>query len=102
MNPRKRKRLEAAGWRIGSTREFLQLSAGEAAYIEMRFSLGERLRAQRQRRGWTQHKLARVLRSSQSRIAKMEGGDASVSLDLLIRALLTLGVTRKDVARAVA
>jgi hypothetical protein len=64
MDPRRRRRLEAAGWRVGSTREFLQLSAGEAAYVEMRLALSERLRAQRRRGGWTQHELARVLRSS--------------------------------------
>jgi hypothetical protein len=38
--------------------------------------------------------------SSQSRIAKMEAADSSVWLDLLIRSLLTLGATTKDIARA--
>jgi len=32
----------------------------------------------------------------------MEGGDASVSLDLLIQGLLALDATRKDVAKVLA
>jgi hypothetical protein len=31
----------------------------------------------------------------------MEGGDPSVSLDLLIRSLFTLGASRRELARAI-
>jgi ribosome-binding protein aMBF1 (putative translation factor) len=86
----KRQKLEAKGWRVGTAQEFLGLSNEENAYVELRLRLADSLRLRRQRRNLSQAELARMVRSSQSRIAKMEGGDPSVSLDLLIRSLLAL------------
>ena len=102
MDARKRKRLEAAGWRVGSAADFLGLSAEEAALVETRLAVSSALRQRRERQGVTQAALAKRLRSSQSRVAKMEAGDPSVSLDLLIRALLAAGASRREVARALA
>jgi DNA-binding XRE family transcriptional regulator len=102
MDARKKKRLEAAGWRVGSTQEFLGLSSAEATYIELKIALSDKLKERRQRRQVTQQELARLLGSSQSRVAKMEAGDPTVSLDLLLRALFALGATRRDVAKAIA
>ncbi len=102
MDTRKRRRLETAGWKVGSTKEFLKLSKKEATLVELRVALGSTLRVHRARKGMSQSELANQLGSSQSRVAKMEAGDATVSLDLQIRALIVLGATRKDVARAVA
>lgn len=102
MDARKKKRLEDAGWRVGSAREFLELSSAEAAYIELKIALGDKLKERRQRQQVTQQKLAQLLGSSQSRVAKMEAGDPTVSIDLLLRALFALGVTRRDVAKAIA
>ncbi len=99
MRDEKRRRLEARGWKVGTTREFLRLSAEEAAYIELKVRLAMGLREWRRRRKLTQADLAKRLHSSQSRIAKMEAGDPSVSLDLLIRSLLTLGASRREVSR---
>lgn len=101
MRESKRKRLEAHGWRVGSTAEFLNLSPEEVAYIELKLKLASTLREWRARRQLTQGELARRVRSSQSRIAKMESGDPSVSLDLLIRTLLTLGASSREIARAI-
>ncbi len=101
MDPKKRKRLEAAGWAVGDAARFLKLTPEEAALVEMRLALSTSLRERRQVAGLTQIRLAKQLGSSQSRVAKLEAGDASVSLDLLIRALLSLGATRKDVAHAI-
>ena len=101
MRDDKKKRLEARGWKVGTTREFLKLSADEEAYIELRLRLADGLKKRRLRRHLTQTDLARVVRSSQSRIAKMETGDPTVSLDLLIRSLLILGTSRKDLARII-
>jgi DNA-binding XRE family transcriptional regulator len=95
----KKERLEAKGWRIGSASEFLNLSPEEAAYLEMKLALSRTLQERRRRKKLTQHQLARLLRSSQSRIAKMEAGDPSVSLDLLVRSLLVLGTSKKSVLR---
>jgi DNA-binding XRE family transcriptional regulator len=102
MDARKKKRLEEAGWRVGSTQEFLGLAPAEAAYIELKIALSDKLKERRQRQQVTQQKLAQLLGSSQSRVAKMEAGDPTVSLDLLLRALFALGATRRDVAKAIA
>ena len=99
MRDEKRRRLEGRGWRVGTTREFLGLSTEEAAYVELKVRLAFGLREWRRRRNLTQAALAKRLRSSQSRIAKMEAGDPSVSLDLLVRSLLTLGASRREVSR---
>ena len=101
MKPEKQKRLEAAGWTVSGTKEFLRLSDEEAVMIELKLQLADALRTARTRRRLTQDQLSRVLRSSQSRVAKMESGDPSVSLDLLVRSLLKLGATRLEIAKHV-
>ena len=95
----KRRRLEARGWKIGTAQEFLRLRTEEAAYVDLKARLAISLREHRQRRRLTQADLAKRIRSSQSRIAKMEAGDPSVSLDLLIRSLLILGASRRELSR---
>ena len=102
VDANKRKRLEAAGWKVGSTRDFLGLSNEEETFVELKVALGTSLRQQRARKKISQSALAKQMGSSQSRIAKMEAGDASVSLDLQVRALVALGTTRRELARAVA
>ena len=97
----RRARLEARGWRCGSTQEFLGLSVEDSALVELRLLLAKSLRVRRQKRKLSQTDLARMLRSSQSRVAKMESGDPSVSLDLLVRSLLALGASTRDLARAI-
>ena len=101
MRENKKKRLKARGWKVGSAKDFLGLSDQEAAFIELKLRLASSLRGLRQRRGLTQIDLARVLRSSQSRIAKMETGDPSVSLDLLVRSLLALGTSARQLSRMI-
>lgn len=101
MKQSKRKKLETAGWAIGSAQEFLGLSDADAALIEVKLALSRSLRARRQRRGVSQVELAKRLQSSQSRIAKMEAGDPSVSMDLLVSSLLVLGASEADLAKAI-
>ena len=98
MNKIKRARLEAQGWQVGNAAEFLELTPEEAAYVELKLSLTEALRRRRTAQQLTQTDLAKRLGSSQSRVAKMEAGDASVSVDLLLRSLLALGATPRDIA----
>ncbi|MFC1828972.1 helix-turn-helix domain-containing protein [Thermodesulfobacteriota bacterium] len=64
-------------------------------YIELKLALSQALIERRKQRKLTQVQLAKRLKSSQSRIAKMEKGDPSVSIDLLIKSLLTMGATKK-------
>lgn len=101
MRETKKRRLEARGWRVGTTREFLDLAPDEAAYVELRLRLAEGLKQRRLGKKLTQTEFAKVVRSSQSRVAKMETGDATVSLDLLIRSLLALGASRSDLAKLI-
>lgn len=102
MREAKKRRLTARGWKVGDAAEFLGLSAEEQAYIELRIRLADGLRRRRLRQERTQSDLARAIRSSQSRVAKMEAGDPSVSLDLLIRSLIALGASGRDLARIIA
>lgn len=99
MNTAKRKRLEAKGWKVGTSTEFLNLSPEEAAYVEVKLALSKNLQEYRKGKKLTQHQVARLLKSSQSRIAKMEAGDPTVSLDLLIRSLFALGASRRLLAQ---
>ena len=98
----KKQRLEPTGWKVRSAAEFLGLSAEEAAFVELKVALGQSLRRWRTRQKLTQGELAVRLQSSQSRVAKMEAADPTVSVDLLVRSLLKLGARRKDIARAIA
>ena len=102
MKHTKRARLEQRGWHLGSTDEFLGLTSAESALIDTKLALGRSLRDRRAAEGLTQAALARRLRSSQSRVAKMEAGDSTVSVDLLLRALFSLGARPRDVASILA
>ena len=97
MRESRRRRLEAKGWAVGTTTEFLDLTPADEAYIELRLRLADGLRARRQKKRLTQTAFAKAIRSSQ-RVAKMELGDPTVSLDLLITSLLALGASRTDLA----
>lgn len=101
MRSSKKKRLESKGWKVGSAKDFLGLSPEEEAYIEIKLRLAEDLRIQRLRCQMTQLDLAKKLRSSQSRVAKMEAGESSVSLDLLVRSLITIGASNKNLVRLI-
>ncbi len=102
MKKGRRAQLERAGWRVGDAADLVGLSKEEAAFVELKLALAESLRTQRLRTGMTQAGLARALRSSQSRVAKMEAADLSVSIDLLVRSLLSLGVSRREIGRIIA
>jgi ribosome-binding protein aMBF1 (putative translation factor) len=99
MRKGKRERLKAAGWQMGDASDFLGLTKEEAAFVEMKLALADSVRRRRQERRLTQTQLAKKLGSSQSRVAKMEAADSSVSIDLLMRALLEMGASRAEVAR---
>ena len=102
MKAAKQKKLEAKGWKVGSAADFLELTTEEVAYIELKMKLATRLKAARTRRRLTQQQLAERIDSSQSRIAKMETGDPSVTLDLIIKSLLALGVKSEEIGKAIA
>ena len=102
MDKAKQKRLEAAGWKVGDAADFLELSAEEAELVQVKLALGDYLRQLRRQRRLTQAQVAERLGSSQSRVAKMEAADASVSLDLVVKSLFALGASSCDVGRVIA
>jgi predicted XRE-type DNA-binding protein len=102
MDKRKRGRLKSAGWTIGETTEFLGLREEEAAIVELKLELASAVKQKRNNRRMTQQQLGRLLGSSQSRVAKMEAADPSVSIDLMVRTLLRMGASRSDLASYIA
>src|SRR5512137_2175940 len=101
MDEVKQARLEAKGWKVGTVTEFLDLTPEEAALIEIKLALSKSLRERREKQ-MTQSELAERIKSSQPRVAKAEGGDRSVSIELLMRAMLATGATPKDIGRVIA
>ena len=101
MNKTKEKKLAAAGFRTGDAKDFLGLTDEEAAFVELKLALADFMRDVRVEHGWTQTHVARLIGSSQSRVAKMESADSSVSIDLLVKSLLALGATRKQVGQVI-
>ena len=101
MLKEKKQRLESKGWKVGSAEEFLGLTPEESAYIDLKINLSANLRKLRTDQNVTQVELAKILHSSQSRVAKIEKGDPTVSIDLIIKSLLALGASKKQVARAI-
>lgn len=101
MDAKRRQKLEAAGFRVGTVAEFLELTAEEAALIDLKLSLGTLVRSVRKRAKLSQQGLAGRLHSSQSRVAKLEAGDASVSLDLIVKAAFAAGAKKSDLANAI-
>jgi DNA-binding XRE family transcriptional regulator len=118
MEKRKKKVLESKGYKVGSVEEFLGLSTEESEYIELKLALSQALAKReyielklalsqalakrRKKSNLTQAQLAKLLKSSQSRVAKMEKGDPSVSVDLLIKSLLAMGANKKSIAKVIA
>ncbi len=102
MKQAKRKKLEKAGFKVGTVQDFLKLSDEEVALIDLKIRLIEMLRTVRKQGGVTQHALAKLIGSSQSRVAKMERGTADISLDLLCKALFALGVSRGEIGKTIA
>ena len=101
MNSSQKSRLQRAGWTVGDAAEFLDLSPEEAQFVEMKLALAAGIRKKREQSGLTQAALADRLRSSQSRVAKMELAEESVSFDLMIRSLLALGVGPAGIAKLI-
>ncbi len=102
MRASKKKRLEEGGWVIGGAKEFLRLTHEESEFIDLKIALAIGLKQRRLQQGLTQSQVAARIESSQSRVAKMEAGDPAVSVDLLVRSLLALGMTRREIAKVIA
>jgi hypothetical protein len=102
MDPLKKAKLKAAGFRETTVTDFLGLTPEDEAWIEMKLALTRQLRESRKADGATQAELARRIGSAQSRVAKMEGGSADTSFDLLIKGLLAAGTSPADIGKRLA
>jgi transcriptional regulator with XRE-family HTH domain len=101
MDSKKQQRLEAKGWKVGDAGDFLDLTREESAIIEMRLALSRNLK-ERRKVLMTQAELASKLSSSQPRVAMAENGDSSVSIELLIRAMLAIGASPQEIGQIIA
>jgi DNA-binding XRE family transcriptional regulator len=101
MDKAKRRLLEAQGWKVAGAREFLELTDEELEYIEIKIALSQLVKDKRKRRRLTQESAARLIGSSQSRVAKMEAGDPSVSIDLYVKSIIALGGSRDELSEAI-
>jgi DNA-binding XRE family transcriptional regulator len=100
MDESKKRRLESQGWKIGTVKDFLELTPEESTLIEIRLALSKSLKTRRQNL-MTQTELAKKLQSSQPRIAKAENGDNSVSIELLIKAMLAIGASPQEIGQVI-
>ena len=102
MEIKRRNELEAKGWKFGGAEDFLCLTDEELEYIELKITLSEMVKEHREKRGLSQVNAAKILKSSQSRISKIETADPTVSIDLQIKSLLALGATKEDIGQKIA
>lgn len=101
MDPKKRKKLEGKGWTVGSAQDLLGLSDEEMQIVEMKAALIAAVRKCRERKGITQTDLAKKIGSSVSRISKLENGSPDISFELVLRALIALGVSKKKIGETI-
>jgi transcriptional regulator with XRE-family HTH domain len=101
MKKIKKEKLEKKGWKVSTAAEFLGLSPEEEAYVELKVALSRYLHKKRIKKHLTQEQLAAKIKSSQSRVAKMENGDPSVSIDLLVKSLFAMGAKKSELSKAI-
>ncbi len=102
MNEHAKSNLEKAGWKIGDASEFLDLSPDEESFVELKLALSKAVLERRKQLHLTQTQVARRMGTGQSRIARMEAAEETVSLDFMVRSLLAMGASRREVAKAIA
>ena len=101
MNKQRKKELAAKGFAVTNVADFLGLSPHEEQMIELRLKLSKAIRERRRKAKISQVVFAERLKTSQSRVAKMEAGDPSVSIDLLVKNLFKSGLNIKDLSKIV-
>jgi hypothetical protein len=95
----KREAMEAAGWASGDAGDFLGLTDEERRLVELRLAVSRAVRRRRVDANLTQQQVAAKIRSSQSRVAKIEAGAADVPLDPMFSGLFAVGGGVDDLAR---
>ncbi len=101
MDKTKKKAIENKGWKVGDIDQFLGLDSAEMAIVEMKMALAKTLIEKRKKSKITQINMAKLIGSSQSRVAKIEKGDSTVSIELMLKSLFSLGATKKEIAKVI-
>lgn len=96
MDRAKKESLEKKGWKVGDIDEYLGLTPAEMVIVEMKAGLAEALAKKRKKSGLTQIEASAKAKTSQSRFAKAEHSDSSVSLELMIKLFFSLGADKKE------
>ena len=96
MDTQTLKRLQDAGFVPTTITAFLELSPAEEAFVETKVRFTALLKQTRLERGWTQAQLAKELGTRQQMIARAERGGDSITIDFLLRALVTLNLSLTD------
>lgn len=91
METKKRKALEAAGWKFGDAEDFLEMSADERQLLETRMNIAAAIKRQRETGALSQKELGARMKTSQPRIARIERAASDVSLDQLLRTFTAAG-----------
>ena len=99
MKKEKIRNLEKKGWKVGTVSDFLNLNREEEEYIELKLALSNYFQKLRKKKHLTQVQVAEKIKSSQSRVAKIERAESSVSLDLIVRSLIALGSSKKEIGK---
>jgi hypothetical protein len=102
MDRAKQTRLEAAGFAVGAAAELLGLTPAENCLVEARLAISTAIRERRLAASIPQTTLASRMGSSQSRVAKLEAADPTVSLDLMVRGFFETGASLSDLADVLA
>jgi DNA-binding transcriptional regulator YiaG len=97
MNKEKQKALAAAGFDVMDAEDFLDLTEEERRLVDLKVALGKTVREMRVRNHLTQSEVAKRMKTSQSRVAKIEAASPGVSLDQMFRGLFAVGGTVADI-----
>ena len=98
MTREKRAKLEAAGFKLTNTKDWIGLTIEESRIVEMRIALAQELEKIRKEKGITQGELARRMGTKQSGIARMINNPDSSTLDNLMKGLIALGTPISRIA----
>jgi ribosome-binding protein aMBF1 (putative translation factor) len=91
MLAKKRKALQAAGWKFGDAAEFLEMTDAERQMLDIRVEAALAVRRQREAMRLTQKELARRIKTSQPRMVRIEHAAQDVSLDQILEAYAAAG-----------
>lgn len=98
MTKEKRAKLEAAGFTLTDTKDWIGLTIDENKIVEMRVALAAEVEKVRKEKGITQLQLAERMGTKQSGVARMINNPNTSSIDNLMKALIAMGAQISRIA----